>query len=394
MGKIYRAYRFRLYPNRAQENLLAQHFGCVRFVYNYFLNQRDEQYKANGKSDNFYAQAKALTILKNQESTSWLKDVNSQSLQFALKCLESSYTKFFNKKAKHPRFKSKRSKNSFTVPQCASIDGNRLFIRKFREGIKCRVHRDIKGKIGKITISKIPSGKYFASIFTEEEYDTPLKKTNKSIGVDMGLKDLLVTSEGEVFKNNKYTRKYRNKLKVAQQHLSRKVKGSKGFENQRLKVARLYEKIVNSRNDYLHKCSISLIRRYDIIYIEDLNVKDMEQNHHLAESIADASWSRFVTMLTYKANWNDKKVIKIDRYFPSSQTCSVCGYVNPETKNLSVRKWECPICHTKHNRDVNAAINILHFGLNKTSAGVVDYMDGEGVKSSMKSKARGQKTHE
>ena len=367
---------------------MARHFGCVRFIYNYFLNQLDEQYKANGKSDNFYAQTKALTILKNQESTSWLKDVNAQSLQFALKCLESSYTKFFNKKAKHPRFKSKRSKNSFTVPQSVTIDGNKLFILKFREGIKCRVHREIKGKIGKVTITKTPSGKYFASILTKEEYDTPLKKTNKSIGVDMGLKDLLVTSEGEVLKNNKYTRKYRNKLKVAQQYLSRKVKGSKGFENQRLKVARLYEKIVNSRNDYLHKCSISLIRRYDIIYIEDLNVKDMEQNHHLAESIADASWSRFVTMLTYKADWNDKKVIKIDRYFPSSQTCSACGYVNPETKNLSVRKWECPHCHTKHNRDVNAAINILHFGLNKTSVGVVDYTDGKDVKSSMKSEAR------
>ena len=371
-------------PNKEQESLLAQHFGCVRFVYNYFLNQRDEQYKANGKSDNYCAQAKTLTVLKNQESTSWLKDVNSQSLQFALRCLESSYTKFFNKKAKHPRFKSKRSKNSFTVPQCAYIDGNRLFIRKFGEGIKCRVHREIKGKIGKVTITRTPSGKYFASILTKEEYDTPLKKTDKSVGVDMGLKDLLVTSEGEVFKNNKYTRKYRNKLKVAQQHLSRKVKGSKGFENQRLKVVRLYEKIVDSRNDYLHKCSISLIRRYDIIYIEDLNVKDMEQNHRLAESIADASWSRFVTMLTYKANWNDKK---IDRYFPSSQTCSVCGYVNPETKNLSIHKWECPHCHTKHDRDINAAINILHFGLNKTSAGSVDYMDGEDVKSSMRSKA-------
>ena len=387
MKRVNRAYRFRLYPNKAQGDLLARHFGCVRFIYNYFLNQRDEQYKANGKSDNYCTQAKALTILKNQESASWLKDVNSQSLQFALKCLESSYTKFFNKKSKHPRFKSKRSKNSFTVPQCAYIDGNRLFIRKFGEGIKCRVHREIKGKIGKVTITKTPSGKYFASILTKEEYDTLLKKTNKSVGVDMGLKDLLVTSEGEVFKNNKYTRKYRNKLKVAQQHLSRKVKGSKGFENQRLKVARLYEKIVNSRDDYLHKCSISLVQRYDIIYVEDLNVKDMEQNHHLAESIADASWSRFVTMLTYKANWNDKKVIKIDRYFPSSQTCGVCGYVNPETKNLSVRKWECPNCHTKHDRDINAAINILHFGLNKTSAGSVDYMDGEDVKSSMKSKA-------
>ena len=395
MRKINRTYKFRLYPTKAQTELLARHFGCARFVYNYFLNQRIEQYSLTGKSDNYNAQAKTLTELKKQEDTAWLKEVNSQSLQFALKCLDVAYTNFFKKRAKFPNFKSKHSKNSFTIPQCASIAGNRLFIRKFKDGIRCRVHREIKGKIGKVTITKTPSGKYFASVHTEEEYATPFEKTNKSVGVDLGLKDLLVTSEGEPFKNKNYTKKYERKLATAQRHLSRKKKGSRGYENQRLKVARIYEKISNSRADYLHKCSISLVRRYDIICIEDLNVKGLMRNHHIAKSISDASWGVFVTMLTYKAEWHDKKVVKIDRFFPSSQTCNVCGHVNKDVKDLSIREWECTSCHTHHDRDVNAAINILRVGLKQyTSAGTADYTGGEEVRvnllkdqSSVKSEA-------
>ena len=363
--------------------MLAKHFGCSRFVYNYFLNQRKEQYRLTGKSDNFYAQCKTLTALKKQEETAWLKEVNAQTLQFAIRSLEAAYDNFFKKHAKFPKFKSKHSKNSFTVPQAASVAGCRLFIYKFKEGIKCRVHREIKGKIGKVTVTKTPSGKYFVSVFTEEEYISSLKKTGKAVGVGMGLKDLLVTSEGETFKNNRYTRRYECKLAKAQRHLSRKKKGSRGFENQRLKVARLHEKIANSRADYLNKCSISLARKYDTICIEDLNVKGMVKNHRLAKSVTDASWGKFVTMLTYKAEWNGKNVVKVDRFFPSSQTCNVCGYVNKDIKDLSVREWECPECHTHHDRDVNAAINILHFGLNNISAGTVDYTGGEGVRANL-----------
>ena len=380
MRKINRTYKFRLYPNKAQTELLAKHFGCSRFVYNYFLNQRKEQYRLTGKSDNYYAQAKTLTILKKQEETAWLKDVNAQTLQFAIRSLEAAYNNFFKKRAKFPNFKSKHSKNSFTVPQSASVAGGRLFIRKFTEGIKCRVHREIKGKIGKIIITKTPSGKYFVSVFTEEEYETPLKKTGKSVGVDMGLKNLLITSYGETFKNNRYTRRYEHKLAKAQRHLSRKKKGSRGFESQKLKVARLHEKIANSRADYLHKCSISLVRIYDTICIEDLNVKGMVNNHRIAKSVTDAGWGSFVTMLTYKAEWNGKKIVKVDRFFPSSQTCNVCGHVNKDIKDLSVREWECPECHTHHDRDINAAVNILRFGLNNISAGTVDYTGGEEVR--------------
>lgn len=384
MRKINRTYKFRLYPTKAQTELLAKHFGCARFVYNYFLNQRIEQYRMTGSSDNYYVQSKALTELKKHEETAWLKEVNAQSLNFSIQCLDTAYTNFFKKRAKFPKFKSKRAKNSFTAPQYSSIEGDKLFIIKFKEGIKCRVHREVKGKIGKVTITKTPSGKYFASVFTEEEYVTPFEKTNKSVGLDLGLKDLLTTSEGEVFANNRYTKKSESRLVTAQRHLSRKKKGSRGFEKQRLKVARLHEKISNTRADYLHKCSISLIRRYDIICIEDLNVKGMVRNHHLAKSIYDASWGTFLNMLTYKTEWNDKKVVKIDRFFPSSQTCSSCGYLNKDTKKLSIREWECPSCHTHHDRDVNAAINILRVGLKQyTSAGTADYTGGEGVRADL-----------
>jgi putative transposase len=304
---INKTYRFRIYPNASQKELLAKHFGCTRFVYNYFLNQRQEQYKEEGESDNYYAQAKALTELKKKEETAWLKEVNSQTLQFALRNLETAYTNFFQKRAKFPNYHSKKGKNTFTVPQFATIENSKLWLPKFKSGITIRLHREIKGKMGKVSLTKTPTGKYFVSVFTTEEYNTPIEHTGKSVGVDLGLKDLLITSDGEVFKNNRYTKRYERKLAKAQKHLSRKKKGSSEYENQRLKVARLHEKISNSRADYLHKCSISLVRRYDTICIEDLNVKGMERNHHLAKSITDASWGSFVSMLTYKAEWNGKK---------------------------------------------------------------------------------------
>jgi len=381
MKLIHKTYRFQLKPNKEQEMLLNKHFGCSRFVYNYFLNERKEQYLENKKSNNYYVQAKTLTELKKKEEYIWLKEVNSQMLQYTLRHLENAYLSFFRGNAQFPRFKSKKSKNSFTIPQHIEIVNNKLKIPKFKEGIKINLHQELLGQIKHITISKTPTGKYFVSILTEQEY-TPSKKTGKKIGIDLGLKDFVITSNGIKYKNNKYTKKYERKLKKSQKHLSRKQKGSNGFEKQRLKVALIHEKIVNTRTNNLHKVSKEIVSKYDVICLEDLNIKGMIKNHRLAKHIADASWGTFVRFVEYKANWNDKTVVKINRFYPSSKTCSNCGYIKQDLK-LFMREWVCPNCNTKLDRDYNAAKNIYREGLKiiKTSAGTVDNTDGEKNKS-------------
>ena len=379
MRKINKTYRFRLYPNDSQKELLAKHFGCTRYVYNYFLERRKKKYVEEGKNESYYSQAKELTELKRKEDMFWLKEVNSQSLQFSLRNLDTAYSNFFHKRAKFPKFHSKKNKESFTVPQNAILEDNKLYLPKFKDGISVKVHRPIKGGIGKVCITKTPTGKYFASVFTEEEYEE-IKHTGKSVGIDLGIKNLIVTSDGRKFKNNKYIKKYEKKLAKNQKHLSRKKKGSQGYENQRLKVAKIHEKISNCRKDYLHKCSSALIKDYDIICVEDLNVKNMMGNRRLSKSISDTSWSTLLEFLTYKAEWNNKHIVKIDRFFPSSQMCSYCEYINNEVKKLNVRKWDCPRCGNHHDRDVNASINILGEGLRNISDGTVDYTNGEEVR--------------
>ena len=360
MKKVNKTYKFRIYPNAEQEQNLARHFGHSRFVYNYFLNQRKEQYLEDKKSDNYYAQAASLTKLKKEKGTEWLKEVNSQTLQFALKSLDSAYTNFFRGNAKFPRFKSRRNKNSFTVPQSGKIVDGKLSIPKFKEGIKMKIHREVRGKIGKMNITRTPTGKYYVSIFTEQIIDE-LPKTGKQVGVDLGLRGFLITSDNKKFKNNRYTKKYAKQLKKAQQHLSRKQKGSNGFEKQKLKVAKIHEKIASCRLDTLHKVSYELARDNGLIVIEDLNVKGMIKNKKLSKHIADASWGNFVNLLQYKSDWYGRELVKVNRFFPSSKTCNECGWINQNLK-LSDREWTCKNGH-KLDRDLNASQNILKEGL-------------------------------
>ena len=375
MKIINKTYRFRLFPTKEQEVLLNKHFGCVRYVYNHFLNERKEQYQANKKSDNYYKQAAALTKLKNEEDTKWLKEVNSQSLQFALRSLDTAFLNFFRGNAQFPKFKSKKRENTFTIPQSGKIENGKIIIPKFKDGIKVKLHREVKGKIGKMTITKTPTGKYYVSIFTEQIIDE-LPKTGKQVGIDLGLKDFVITSDNKKFKNNRYITKYTKQLKKAQRHLSRKQKGSNGFEKQKLKVAKIHEKIANCRLDTLHKVSKELVKSYDLISVEDLNVKGMIKNRKLSKHIADASWGKFVTLLQYKCDWYGKELVKVNRFYPSSKTCSECGWINQELKLLD-REWTCNSCGAIHDRDLNASKNILKEGLKIISAGTVDYTDGD-----------------
>jgi putative transposase len=374
----YKAYKFRLLPTEEQCVLLSKHFGCVRFVYNHFLKEKQDHYLLNKKTLNYNTCAGNLVKMK-REGFEWLKEVNSQALQSSLEHLETAYGNFFKKKSKFPKFKSKKSNyDSFSVPQHVSLKNDKIQIPKFKEGIKFINHREIKGKICSATVSRTPTGKYYISILTEQEPTKHLKKTGKSIGIDLGIKDFAITSEGQRYTNPKFLYKFQRKLKQAQQHLSRKQKGSKQRVQARMKVAKIHEKITNSRNDMQHKVSMSLIKKYDMIALEDLNVNGMVKNHKLAKSISDSSWSSFVTKLTYKAQWYGKTVLKIDRFFPSSKTCSDCGYIK-ESLDLSERSWTC-VCGSKHDRDVNASKNILKRALVIQSSGTDDYRNGAKVR--------------
>ena len=328
-----------------------------------------------------------MVAKKKEEGYEWLKEVNSQCLISTLMNLETAYGNFFKKKSKFPRFKSKKNKNSFQIPQHVSLkEHNVVQVPKFKEGLKFIKHRDLKGQIKSATISKNPSGKYYISFLCVIEKPTKHKKTGKSIGIDLGLKDFLITSEGQRYCNPKFTKKYEAKLARKQKILNRKEKGSKGRDKARLSVAKVHEKIINSRNDMQHKVSSKLVKDYDLIAIEDLNVKGMVKNHCLAKAISDVAWSSFVTKLKYKAEWNDKEVIVIDRFYPSSKTCSCCDNVK-ESLSLDERTWTCSKCNTIHDRDVNASKNILRRALAIQSAGTVDNRNGAKVRPKVVSKA-------
>ena len=386
---FYKAYKFRLLPTKEQEGLLSKHFGCNRFIYNHFLKEKQEHYLKNKKTLNFNNCGKMLTQLKRKEEFKWLNDVNSQSMFSTLQNLETAYGRFFKKISDFPKFKSKKNKNSFICPQKNKLkDKKHIQIFKFPEGIKFVNHREVLGKIKSVTVSQEPSGKYYISILTEQRKPSPLPKTNKSIGLDLGIKDFIVTNDGQKFSNPKYTKQYEKKLRQKQKALSRKQKGSKNRETARKKVARVHEKITNSRQNLQHQISSTLIHKYDLIAIEDLNVKGMVQNRKLSKSISDVAWGSFIEKLKYKANWYGKEVQVIERFYPSSKTCNHCLRIK-ESLSLDERSWTCEKCNTLHDRDINAARNILTRATAIKSSGSDDYRHGVGLRPKVAKASKG-----
>ena len=372
--QILKGYVFRMYPTENQEELINKTIGCSRFIYNHFLGDKIKEYKKTGKSKTAYDQIKLIPSLSKEKP--WLKEVDSCALRNSLFNLEDAYKRFFNGNG-YPRFKAKgvhqsyktnNIKNSYKGNNYNSIKldliNKAITLPKLKE-VKIRGYRNkevIPGEVKSVVVKK-DAGKYYVSVLIEEELIRPAFVPNSIIGIDLGIKDLIVTSFNE---------KIENKIKLntkrmigLQRGLSRCKPGSKNRYKMKLKIQRLYQKIRNARKHMIHDITNKLINENDIIVTEDLDVKSMQKNHYVAKGLNENPISEIIRVLKYKANWNNKKLIQIDRYYPSSQICNVCNYQNKEVKDLSIRNWECPVCHTEHERDYNAAVNIMFKGLEK-----------------------------
>ena len=361
-----KAYKYRIYPTNEQKEQIAKTFGCCRFVYNRTLAYRKEAYEKEKKNVNkTNCNNYCNQVLKKEYG--WLKEVDKFALTNAIYNMDAAYQKFFKEHTGYPKFKSKHDGHksyttNFTNGNITvDFDGGKVKLPKLKE-VKAKLQRNFIGQIKSATVSQMPSGKYYVSILVETEH-VELPHTDQNTGIDLGIKDLCITSKGKKYENPKTIRKYEKKLAKLQRQLAHKKKRSQNYNKIKKKIALCHEKITNSRKDYLHKISHEIISENQVIVSENLQIQNMVKDHHLAKAISDVSWYELTRQLEYKAKWNGRKYIKIDTFYASSQLCSVCGYKNTEIKDLSIREWSCPVCGAKHDRDINAAKNILAEGL-------------------------------